>query len=129
MDAVREGFLEVLRCDLVEFEVTKHGTEICSWEERCWWGIELSSVNFPEDETEELRWMKSVSLFPLNTNNHEFLKKLEELLDLESISWDRGEQIEITPMWIGEFHHNHWIELNIKLESFWILIEKVNESA
>lgn len=128
LNAVWKGFLEVFRIDLVEFEVRKHGTELCCWQEWSLTLIELSCVKFPENEAEQFGWMESVALLSLYADNHEFLQELEDFFDLESISWYWWEEIEISEMWVGEFHHDHGIELDIEFESFGVLIEEVNES-
>ena len=80
------------------------------------------------------RWTLTVTCSARSCNTSsskcilDVFKKLENLLNLKSKGRDWGEKIKIAKVRICQFHHYDWIELNVKLESFWVLIEKINPS-
>lgn len=88
----------------------------------------LSVIDFPEDEAQEFIRMKGISLFPLDTHNHKIFQQIEHFMNLQPIGVDSREEIEITPMWIGQFHHDKRIDLDIKLEPLRVLIEEIYPS-
>ncbi len=117
---------KALRIDFIELEVTQHSAKLSCWNQWRLPLIEFSGIQFPEDKAKYFRWVQRVSLIPLNTSDHKLLKKLEDLFNFESVGRDWGEEVEVAPMRVGEFHHDHGVELYVELESLGELIEKVN---
>jgi hypothetical protein len=78
--------------------------------------VEFPRVQFPKYKTQQLRRMQTVALLPFQTGNYELLQILENLFNLQPIRGNRGEQVKVSPMRVGEFHHDKRVELDVKLE-------------
>lgn len=72
--------------------------------------------------------MEAVAFLSLDAGYHEFFQVLENLFDLQSVGGDWWEKVKVAPVWVGKSHHDKWVELEVKLEASWILIEEVDPS-